>query len=747
VYASSTSALATGSALTFDGTNLGVANGSVTAGNSAVVLTGRFSSGFPTSGAGYFQLQTNNVDGITGGLSIFTNSAGTLRQSYRIHEDTPSTNSYQSWNVNGSEQARLTSSGLEIKQSQLIGYNDYTGIGTNGLAVAGNVGVGTASPGHKLQVNGNIRVEGATSEIFMAVGAERTISASGSASSTALTFKRWNGASYVDDVVMDGAGNLGLGVTPAPWAAVKAIQYLNGAAWGIGTTDAGLSQNTYFSGGWKYISSSTPATLYSMSSGAHAWSISTSAQVADTDPVFSQAMTLDASGNLGVGATSSLKKLTVKGSTTDRTVEVIDDGANDAAIMLQLSGVQEFTLGVDRTDSSFKISDGGALGSNDRLVIDSAGNLGLGVTPSAWASGGKALELSAGSVFAFGSGASGEFDFPYNAFFDGAWKYKASSSAVSLYSIQAGVYKWFNAASGTANDPITFTQAMTLDASGNLGVGETSPTSKFEVAAGTSIAAIFKSSSGTATNITLQQTGVRQWSIQLPASSNDFIIKDDSAGAERVRISSDGTFRVKGAGTAGSTDAFQVAGTAPADAARITSGGDLLVGTTTVINGTTLSVDAGDLKNGIGVDVDSTTPGGYTGLYINRTASNGDVCSFAVAGAAVGSISVTTLLTAYNTTSDYRLKTVVGPVANAGQRIDALQPVEYTWNSNGSRTRGFLAHQFQEVYAGSVSGTKDAVDAEGKPVYQSMQASTSEVIADLVAEIQDLRKRLAAAGI
>jgi hypothetical protein len=55
-----------------------------------------------------------------------------------------------------------------------------------------------------------------------------------------------------------------------------------------------------------------------------------------------------------------------------------------------------------------------------------------------------------------------------------------------------------------------------------------------------------------------------------------------------------------------------------------------------------------------------------------------------------------------------------------------------------------LAHKFQEVYADSVTGEKDAVDAEGKPVYQAMQASSPEVIADLVAEIQSLRKRLAA---
>jgi hypothetical protein len=103
--------------------------------------------------------------------------------------------------------------------------------------------------------------------------------------------------------------------------------------------------------------------------------------------------------------------------------------------------------------------------------------------------------------------------------------------------------------------------------------------------------------------------------------------------------------------------------------------------------------------------------------------------------------------TLYNTTSDYRLKTVTGAVTGQGARIDALEPVEYTWNSDGSRSRGFLAHKFQEVYASSVNGTKDAVDKDGKPLYQSMQAGSSEVIADLVAEIQSLRQRLAAAGI
>ena len=83
-------------------------------------------------------------------------------------------------------------------------------------------------------------------------------------------------------------------------------------------------------------------------------------------------------------------------------------------------------------------------------------------------------------------------------------------------------------------------------------------------------------------------------------------------------------------------------------------------------------------------------------------------------------------------------------MTGAGERIDALLPVDYTWKADGAAARGFLAHEFQAVYPNSVTGTKDAVDAEGKPVYQQMQASTTEVIADLVAEIQSLRARVAA---
>ena len=110
----------------------------------------------------------------------------------------------------------------------------------------------------------------------------------------------------------------------------------------------------------------------------------------------------------------------------------------------------------------------------------------------------------------------------------------------------------------------------------------------------------------------------------------------------------------------------------------------------------------------------------------------------------VGSITSTGSTTTYATTSDYRLKDITDALVNSGTFIDSLKPKTGTWKSDGSKFVGFLAHEFAEVSPTSVVGEKDAVDADGKPVYQAMQASSSEIIANLVAELQSLRKRLAA---
>jgi hypothetical protein len=269
----------------------------------------------------------------------------------------------------------------------------------------------------------------------------------------------------------------------------------------------------------------------------------------------------------------------------------------------------------------FIVGTGPDLSSTGQMTLDSSGNLGLGVTPSAWNLG-RAVEAGAIGNALWGVNAT-QCNVTQNTYYSSGFKY-ASTNPATYYSQISGSHIWYNAPSGTAGNAISFTQAMTLDAIGNFLVGATALSSN---------ATYFSMSPGNGfADISHQGTGV--------------------SGLEYIR--------------------FMLGGT----------------------------------------KIGSVTQSGTTAVL-------------------------------YNVTSDYRLKTVIGPVADAGQRIDALRPVEYTWNSDGSRTRGFLADQFQEVYADSVTGTKDAVDAEGKPVYQTMQASTPEVIADLVAELQSLRARVA----
>jgi hypothetical protein len=182
---------------------------------------------------------------------------------------------------------------------------------------------------------------------------------------------------------------------------------------------------------------------------------------------------------------------------------------------------------------------------------------------------------------------------------------------------------------------------------------------------------------------------------------------------------------------AADTLAFTIGGVEPG---RFDSSGNFLLGATSSSSGVKMRINYSTGQNGMQLrDAANTNNSSFLIFQDGNDTIIGSVTRVGGTDAVI-----------YNTTSDYRLKTVIGAVSGHGERIDALEPIEYTWTKNNYRTRGFLAHKFQEVYADSVNGTKDAVDAEGNPVYQAMQAGSTEVIADLVAEIQSLRKRVAA---
>ena len=178
--------------------------------------------------------------------------------------------------------------------------------------------------------------------------------------------------------------------------------------------------------------------------------------------------------------------------------------------------------------------------------------------------------------------------------------------------------------------------------------------------------------------------------------------------------------------------AVQTFYTNASESMRIDASGNLLVNNTAAGDGKVRIAANANSFNILKLDDTGSTGGNYI-QFLNSSGSNAGT---------INHVSSTGVL--YNTTSDYRLKTVVGAVTGQGERIDALKPVDYIWTEGGQQARGFLAHEFQEVYASSVTGTKDSVDEDGNPIYQGMQAGTAEVIADLVAELQSLRKRITA---
>ena len=167
--------------------------------------------------------------------------------------------------------------------------------------------------------------------------------------------------------------------------------------------------------------------------------------------------------------------------------------------------------------------------------------------------------------------------------------------------------------------------------------------------------------------------------------------------------------------------------TAPIERMRLTAAGWLLVG---------VSVQRGQL----------TVQGG-TGTIVGSFQSNdasATYSQFVYNGVnQIGTITGSTTAISYNTSSDYRLKNNPAALTDSGAFIDALLPKTWEWAQDRSKGAGFIAHEFALVSPSSVSGDKDAVDPDGKPIYQAMQASSPEVMANIVAEIQSLRRRAA----
>jgi hypothetical protein len=186
---------------------------------------------------------------------------------------------------------------------------------------------------------------------------------------------------------------------------------------------------------------------------------------------------------------------------------------------------------------------GNAITLTTAMTLDLAGNLGLGVTPAAWTTNSKAIQLGVWS--AFYQNASGYPEMSFNSYQTGGstWTYLTSSNPATRFSQDAGTFKFFTAPNGTAGSAISFTQAMTLSSDGRLLVGTTSASGRITVVgAGNQINV---STAGNTTShgiadISVNRSGAASYGVGL-ASNIQF--NNTTTGSQAILQSADGGFQ------------------------------------------------------------------------------------------------------------------------------------------------------------------------------------------------------------
>jgi hypothetical protein len=126
-------------------------------------------------------------------------------------------------------------------------------------------------------------------------------------------------------------------------------------------------------------------------------------------------------------------------------------------------------------------------------------------------------------------------------------------------------------------------------------------------------------------------------------------------------------------------------------------------------------------------------------LNLRRQSSDGEIAVFFRNTTQVGNISVTTTATAYNTSSDYRLKDDFRDFSGI-DLISRIKIYDYAWKVDNSRSYGVKAHELQEVFPQAVSGEKDAVDENGN--IQSQGVDYSKLVPILTKSIQEQQTQI-----
>ena len=348
-----------------------------------------------------------------------------------------------------------------------------------------------------------------------------------------------------------------------------------------------------------------------------------------------------------------------------------------------------------------------ATNQSERMRLDASGNLGLGVTPSAWFSNSRVYQFGSGGALEGRTNESQYFALTANQYIDSAGNFKyIGSTFASRYQQYNGVHSWSTAPSGTAGNTISFTQAMTLDASGNLGLGVTP-----NAWTGFTVFQLSRGSVGATTaEIDVSQNAYYDGNWKYIA--NGFATNHYQANGEYF-------WRAAASGTAGNTISF-------AEEMRLDTSGNLLVGTTLNQGSGRISIvptSGGDTC----INTQKAGSSYYVGLWYTNTTT------------LAGYISVSGSATSYVTSSDRRMKENIAPANDSGSVIDTIEVVKHDWKSDKTSVRyGMVAQDLHKVAPEAV-----VVGDDGEEIDRAWGVDYSKLVPMLVKEVQSLRKRVA----
>jgi len=400
---------------------------------------------------------------------------------------------------------------LQINGNAAIGYSASTAAPTNGLAVAGNVGIGIAAPATNLHVYRTTAglsgmqisnlTHGSTVTDGMFVGVDDTqgyiymyenLPIQLSTNSTVRLFINNDGTVFVGGTnapaspttgILSGSGATGTNVAGAELrirggastgsGAGGPITFYTSAAGssGTGVNAATERMRIYSDGMVRTFMSTTNTTQYFASARI------TIQQTSATNNNFANLSFLGANSDDAAAIYSQISAHTA-GATSGNLVFATSNAASASTARMTITSTGLVGINTQTIGSQLQVNGGAAIGYSASTAAPTnglmvAGNVGVNVTPSAWASGFRAIQIGARSAVY-----NSDINFTglgNNIFYDGSFYRYITTAAISTIELGAGVITFGNAPSGTAGAIVSGTERMRIAADGNVGIGATSP--------------------------------------------------------------------------------------------------------------------------------------------------------------------------------------------------------------------------------------------------------------------------------